>query len=306
MPPRPLRHDIPRTPAATQRQSWLAIGGRALLLALVLLAGSSRVALAVSVSPSALYIDNRTRSGVITLINSGTRAEEIEISFAFGYPQADSLGNVAVQLLDSVPGGEPSAMAWLRAFPRRLRLEPGQRQAVRVLVQPPAGLPPGEYWARILVRSRGAQPPIEQKQGDIRLQVEVETVIATALSYRNGAVATGIEEHAVSAVPAADSLVRLWMDLARQGNAAYLGHLRAELVNPAGAVVATSEDDLAVYHAMRRKFEIVLPEALRGRPLTGYTVRWALSTERPDLPPSAPLPAPTRRGSIAVTAGNAP
>ncbi|HEY0994498.1 MAG TPA: hypothetical protein VGD77_00775 [Gemmatimonadaceae bacterium] len=299
MRPRPASSDIPR---AARRLAAAALRrGRLLLGAIVLLAAAAPHARAVTVSPSALYIDHRTRSGVLTLINTGTRAEEIEIGFAFGYPRADSLGNVTVQLLDSVPTGEPSAVAWLRAFPRRIRLEPGQRQAVRVLVQPPAGLAPGEYWARILVRSRGAQPPIEQQQGDIKLQVEVETVIATAVSYRNGEVSTGLAEKALRASAAADSLVRVWMSLSRQGNAAFLGHVRSELVNPSGDVVARTEDDIAVYRDMERKFEIVLPPELRGRSLAGYRVRYLIDTTRPDLPPGGPLPAPPRQGTVAVT-----
>lgn len=299
MRPRPASSDIPR--AALRLAAGALRRGRLLLGALVLLATAAPHARAVTVSPSALYIDHRTRSGVLTLINTGTRAEEIEIGFAFGYPRADSLGNVMVQLLDSVPAGEPSAVAWLRAFPRRIRLEPGQRQAVRVLVQPPAGLAPGEYWARILVRSRGAQPPIEQQQGDIKLQVEVETVIATAVSYRNGEVTTGLTEKALRASPVADSLVRVWMALARGGNAAFLGHVRSELVNPSGDVVARTEDDIAVYRDMERKFEIVLPPELRGRSLAGYRVRYLIDTTRPDLPPGGPLAAPPRQGTITVT-----
>ncbi len=285
--------DIPRRLRSSVRGMRVAFG------ALLLLAATAPALHAVTVSPSALYIDHRTRSGVLTLVNTGTRAEEIEIAFAFGYPRADSLGIVAVQLLDSVPAGEPSAVAWLRAFPRRIRLEPGQRQAVRVLVQPPAGLAPGEYWARILVRSRGAQPPIEERQGEIRLQVEVETVIATALSYRNGAVSTGLDASPVNAVPA-DTLVHLTMDLARTGNAAYLGRLRAELVSPTGDVVARSEEDIAVYREMRRRFDIVLPPRLRGKPLAGYTVRYAFDTEREDLPPGGALPALPRQGQVSV------
>ena len=290
--------DIPRVPT---RLAAVLRRGRLILAALALIAAAAPAAFAVTVSPSALYIDHRTRSGVLTLINTGTRAEEIVIGFSFGYPRADSLGNVTVQLLDSAPPGEPSAVPWLRAFPRRLRLEPGQRQAVRVLVQPPAGLAPGEYWARILVHSRGAQPPIEQQQGDINLQVEVETVIATAVSYRNGEVSTGLAERALGASPAADSLVRVWMALSRQGNAAFLGHVRSELLDPRGEVVARTEDDIAVYRDMVRTFEIVLPPELRGRVREGYQVRYFIDTTRPDLPPGGPLPAPSRQGTIAVT-----
>src|SRR5690606_33960663 len=145
----------------------------------------------VSVSPMAVYMSDRERTGTMTLYNPGSRAEEIEIGFAFGYPQTDAEGNIQVPIADEAPAGEPSAVPWLSAFPRRLVLEPGQRQVVRVLARPPADLAPGEYWARALVRSRGGQAPIEARQGDVGVQIDVETLVVVAVNYRNGPVGTG-------------------------------------------------------------------------------------------------------------------
>jgi hypothetical protein len=146
----------------------------------------------------------------------------VEVSFAFGYPVSDSAGTINVELRDSAAAGEPSIVPWLRAFPRRLVLQPGQRQVLRVLVQPPADLAEGEYWGRVLVRARGGQPPIEQTNGDVRVQLNVETVIATALMFRKGAVETGITVSDARAEATPEG-VQLTVDVARQGTAAYLG-----------------------------------------------------------------------------------
>lgn len=269
---------------------------RRYLLAMALLVGFAVPAWAVTVSPNALYIDHRTRSGTLTLVNTGSLAEEIEINFMFGYPRADSLGNVNVQVVAEAPLGEPSLVPYLRAFPRRLRLEPGQRQVVRIFVQPPAGLAEGEYWGRIAITSRGGQAPIEQQQGEIRLQVNVETVVITAVTYRNGAVTTGLEL-ADLAAQRRDSSVQVAMTLKRTGNAAYLGRLRMELVDAGGRVVAEAIEDVAVYRDLQRVFTLYVPEGLRAGT---YTVRYAADVERPDLPPEGPLPAPRRSGTIAV------
>ena len=154
---------------------------RALLasaLAVTLLGGGPVDAAAVSVYPTAVFIDSRTRTATLTLTNDGLRAEEIDISFAFGIPMADPFGVVRVMFLDSVPAGMPSLVPYIRAFPQRMRLEPGQTQIVRLLVQPPAGLPAGEYWGRVMVASVGGQAPVEQRQGDITMQINIRTVIA--------------------------------------------------------------------------------------------------------------------------------
>ena len=48
-----------------------------------------------------------------------------EVEFAFGYPQTDAEGNIQVPLSSEAAAGEPSAVPWLTAFPRRLVLESG-------------------------------------------------------------------------------------------------------------------------------------------------------------------------------------
>jgi len=254
--------------------------------ALALVAGLGRPAHAVSVSPTALYIDSRTRTAVLTLFNPGSLPEEITIDFSYGFPQADSAGNVSVPLTKEPGAGEPSALAWMRAFPRRLLLQPGQRQVVRVLVEPPAGLADGEYWARVLISSRGGQPPIEQTQGDVRLQLNVQTTLVMAANYRKGDLHTGVSVTAAAARRTTDG-VQLQVDLARTGNAAFLGRMRAELLGADGAVLSTLYDDVAVYRTMRRRLTFALPA---GAP-AGTSVRIHIDTEREDLPAGGALPA---------------
>lgn len=247
--------------------------------------GLARPAHAVSVSPTALYIDSRTRTGVLTLYNPGSLPEEITIDFSYGFPQADSAGNVSVPLTKEPAAAEPSALAWMRAFPRRLLLQPGQRQIVRVLVEPPAGLADGEYWARIMISSRGGQPPIEQTQGDVRLQLNVTTTLVMAANYRKGDLRTGVNVTSASARRTGDG-VQLTVDLSRNGNAAFLGRMRAELLDGRGEVLATLYDDVAVYRTMRRR--LTFPAAAGAAPAA---VRIHIDTEREDLPVGGALPA---------------
>ncbi|HEX8691614.1 MAG TPA: hypothetical protein VF746_04270 [Longimicrobium sp.] len=267
-----------------------------LLAALAILVAGAREARAVSVSPTALYIDSRTRTGILTLHNPGTLPEEVTIDFAYGYPQSDSAGNVVVPLTLQPAAGEPSALAWMRAFPRRLLLQPGQRQVVRVMVEPPADLADGEYWSRLVISSRGGQPPIEQTQGDLRLQLNVTTTLVIAANYRKGDVRTGVTLAAAAARRQGGD-VALEVGLERTGNAAFLGRMTAEVVDARGTVVGTVYDDLAVYRAMRRRVAIPVAAEAQG-PLT---VRITINTEREDLPPGGALPADaiTRQVSVA-------
>lgn len=254
-------------------------------IAFALLALLAAPLLSVSVSPMAVYLDHRSRTGQMTLYNPGTRAEEIEIQLAFGYPQSDAEGNVTVPLVEQAPTGEPSAVQWLSVFPRRLVLEPGQRQVVRVLARPPADLAEGEYWARALVRSTGGQAPIESRQGDVGVQIDIETVVVVAVNYRNGTVETGLAIDDASATLAGDSTVAR-IDVSRTGNAAFLGRVFVEALDEDGDVIADSEQVLAVYRSMTSRIALYTP-AEGTRPVR---LRFTLDTDRDDLPPGGPLP----------------
>jgi P pilus assembly chaperone PapD len=269
---------------------------RALLSALALLVGATR-AQAVTVSPTALYISARNPSGLLTLINSSARAEEIEIGFGFGYAHFDTSGAVRVTVADSAPGGEPAATAWLRAFPRRLLLQPGQRQVVRITVVAPAGLTDGEFWGRVLIKSRGGEPPIEQTQGQVRMQLNVETTFATAVFFQKGALTTAVHVDAAAAQRMKDG-VQFTIDLTRTGNAAYLGRVHAEVVDAAGQVWASDEDVTAVYRGLRRRF---LLKGTTPMPAGQLHVRYVVDTDRPDLPSVGPVHAPSVTGTIPVS-----
>jgi hypothetical protein len=291
------RHNADGTPRTIQaprlRLSRLA---SACTLIGLLIAVPLADAMAVTVSPTAVYLSSKNPSALLTLINGGTRAEEIELSVGFGYPVTDSAGVLRVDIVDTAPNGEPSVTSFLRLFPRRLVLQPGQRQVVRVMVSMPPGTTDGEYWGRVLVKSRGGEPPIEQAQGDVKMQLSLETTFATAVFYHKGDVHTSILVPAVSARRVAEG-VQFTIDLKRDGNGAFLGRLRAELLDPSGAKVAEVEDVVAVYRELRRR--VVIRQAA-PLPAGAYTVRYLVDTERPDLPAQGPIKAAAVSGTVEV------
>ena len=281
-------------PGSVARAVARVLGSVMTVVACVALA--AKTAHAVTVSPTALYISSRNPSALLTLINTGSRPEEIELSIAFGYPVSDTAGVLRVDIVDSAAAGEPSLTSFLRVFPRRLVLQPGQRQVVRVMVAMPAAAPNGEYWGRVLVKSRGGEPPIEQSQGSVRMQLALETTLATAVFFQKGDVKTGISIPAADARRLGDSVV-FTLDLKRENNAAFLGRVRAELVNASGATVAEVEDVTAVYRAVRRRFVLRTGSPM---PAGAYTVRYLVDTERPDLPSQGPTKAEAVRGTVGV------
>ena len=248
------------------------------------------------VAPHAVFIDHRVRSGAVLLYNPGTEPVEVTISTLFGYPVTDSTGAIGLRTVDAPDSTLPSALAWIQAFPRRLTVGPRERQTVRLLARPPAGLADGEYWVRLMIAAQAGRVPITGASDTTAIQVgltlEVRTIIG--VNYRKGAVSTGVTLSNVRAQILGDSLVT-WSKLERRGNAAFIGTVRETLVDSTGAVRATYNSPLGVYFTMQPRLATALAAPLpRGR----YWLRYELVTEREDLDPAVLLKAPAVRDSV--------
>jgi hypothetical protein len=254
--------------------------------------GDGGDAQAMVVAPHAVFIDHRTRSGVLYLQNPGDVPEEFAIRLQFGYPVSDSLGSVHVQLMDEPQTGGRSAAGWVRALPARAIVPPGARQAVRLLAQPPPDLPDGEYWSRIIIESRAAQPPVavtDDERVQVGLTMQMRTI--TSLTYRKGRVLTGVQLEAFDARGGAGEVV-CDLRLRRRGNAAFLGHVELVLVDRHGRQEGRWEHVIAVYDALFRRFVCPLEDVPAGE----YRLRLSIDTERTDIPPGNLLPvAPVER-----------
>lgn len=265
-------------------------------LALLAQALGPMLAEAILVAPHALFIDHRTRSAQLFLVNPGVVPEEVTIDLRYGYPDTDSTGNVYVRLFDSIPPGAPAATAWLRAFPRRVVVQPNERQTVRILASPPADLGDGEYWSRLLVTARQVEGITPGADTTVRAGVAVEVRTVLSVTYRKGSVRTSVERSEFRPSLTRDTLT-VWVGLRRGGNAAYLGTLVISVVDLAGRVRARWDTPLAVYHDLRRRFVFPLETALEPG---SYFVRMRLTTQRDDLDQRNILPAPAVGDSAVV------
>ena len=177
-------------------------------------------------------------------------------------------------------------------------MAPHERQTVRILASPPAGLSDGEYWARLIVGAKGGQVPVagvtDTAAVKVGLSLEVRTVIAVV--YRKGALTTGLTLERISAAYASDT-VAVRVPLTRTGTGAYLGTIRAAVVDAKGDVKGEDELPVAVYYSLDPRLQVPVGTLAPGT----YKVRVSVSTERTDLPPKVPLPAPPVRDSVEFT-----
>jgi P pilus assembly chaperone PapD len=264
-----------------------------------LIAPGALEAQGVLVAPHAVIMEHRIRSGSLTLYNPGDEPAEVALSTFFGYPVTDSTGNFEIRTVDQPAPDYPSAAKWIDAFPKRVLLGPKQRQTVRLLARPPANLPDGEYWARLVISAKGGTVPVSGVSDSsgvrVSLALEIRTIIP--LQYRKGKVATGVKTSGLAAAVEHDSLaVRLRLD--RTGNAAFLGTLRGALVDSAGKVVTSLSSPLAVYYDMEPRLTAPLP--VTGLPAGRYRLRLDVAAQREDLAPELVLATPAIRDSLEV------
>ncbi len=241
---------------------------------------------AIVVAPTAVYLADNSPAAAINLFNPSSVPEEVTVDAFFAYPATDEDGNVFL----STGGGEEqarSAAGWVQALPRRLVVPPGERRVVRVLAEPPAGTPDGEYWARLVFTSRGQQLPVgglaDSSQVQVGLDLEVRTVIA--LTYRQGPVETGLQVGTLEPVIARDSLI-VQPGFQRDGEGAFIGRVLVTLTDLEGETLRSWEEQLAVYGRYDRRYAYDVADLPPGT----YRVALRLDTQREDVPASFRLP----------------
>lgn len=250
---------------------------------------------AVLVAPHAVFMTHRTRTGQLQLHNTGSRPEEVTIELKYGYPAGDSTGRVQVQLTDQPDSTEPSAAGWVRAFPRRLVLNPGERQVVRLLATPPERLADGEYWSRIVVTSRAGQARAQAADSGVTTGIDIQLRTVLSLIYRKGPVTTAIAIDSLRAAGDRDSLV-VMARLDRGGNGAWIGNAVFTLSDSAGAPVADWSYAVAVYRSDTRRFTLPLDGVDPG----AYRLRVELNTDRNDVDRGNLLQTPPVLDSLGV------
>ena len=283
------------TPSADDnRQRW-----GFLFWVVLFLAFAAQTLAGVLVAPTVIFINDRGRTGRMEVQNPTAQPREVSIHFAYGLPTSDSLGNVSVVLQDSGIIDPRSAVEWVKAFPRKLVIPPGATQVVRLVANPPASIPDGEYWARIVVRSAEGETtiPVATAEGAITTKLNMIMQTAIMLKYRKGAVNTKIELKGAHAITT-DSTVEVTVDLSSTGSASYVGTLSCRLLDADKRVLTQQRCDLAVYRELKRRVDIPIRNLVGKQP---YRVDVSVSTDgRSDIAQEDIIPGNRLQYSVAV------
>jgi hypothetical protein len=227
----------------------------------LILASAAELAAGVLVAPTAVILSDKSRTGRMTIQNPTNLPKEVTISFSFGLPTSDSLGDVYLALQDSNVTDPRSALGWVKAFPRKIVLPPDGSQVVRVVAFPPSDLADGEYWARIVVAAREGETtiPASNQNGAISTKLNMVTQTAIVLKYRTGTLVSDLQLVGAS-TKISDSQIWVTVDLINKGNVSYVGVLKCRLLDKDNNEISSNQIDLAVYWNLKRRIALPIPD----------------------------------------------
>jgi hypothetical protein len=236
----------------------------------------------VSIAPTTIFID-QNGIGSVFITNPGDTPQEINVSFAFGYPGDDELGNLTMVYTDSIRAQQFGIDERVRAFPKTFILAPQQQQTVRLQVRPDRSLAAGTYFTRVKITSNAQTTDVEetaQEGVSTRVNFKFDQVIAAF--QKVGAVTTGLEFEDIKVVQS-DSILRVIPAFKTTGNSPFIGSVTATLKNSQNQTLAEQGQTVALYFSGKRAVELKLPENISPG---DYSLTLVYETRRGDIPSS--------------------
>ncbi|KZZ61288.1 hypothetical protein A3762_14500 [Oleiphilus sp. HI0125] len=158
------------------------------------------------INPKRVVLEERERAAALDLLNDGAQKARYQIFFEQKLMREDG-SIVDLEMLD--PDAQ-YAKDMIRYSPRRVDIEPGQRQTIRIAARRPKGLPDGEYLSHLVFQeipiTAGAEEanddeeptvsvkprlkiaiPIIIRKGELSSVAGLESIIFDATEGKNGA-----------------------------------------------------------------------------------------------------------------------
>lgn len=233
----------------------------------------------VSIAPTSVFA-NSNGIGVLYVSNSSDKAQEVSVSFLFGYPGNDEEGNLVMIYNDTIQAKKYGLEDRIRIFPKAFTLGPGEQQTVRFQVRPDQSKPPGTYFTRLKVLS-GDQTVAVEKDSPERINAQINFKLEQVISafYKQGDTNTGLEFTKLE-TSKKENTILVNSEFTVLGNSPYLGSLQAIVRTSDGKEVGRQEQTLALYFKGRRSFGVPIPDDLTEGT---YEVELTFKTYRSDI-----------------------
>ncbi len=242
----------------------------AIIICLAILFAPTAAEARIDILPRKILIDDRARSGDITIMNLGDKTGTIRLSI-IAYEQ---LQDGAYKELDKPlnPAFDPETM--VRFSPRQFTLPPEGRQKIRLSIQRPANLPDGEYRFHVKAVSYDTEEEATaQKRNPTRgksLALKMNIAVAIPVIVRKGNLTSTAKIENVTLIgPSQNQYGKpaLQYDIVRTGTAGTMGTVEAFLETPGQEPIKiANSSNLNVFSELKRR-TVVTP--LKGMPPAG-------------------------------------
>ena len=253
-----------------------------LLAAIVIPALPSPAAAQLMIAPTRVVLAGTERSTELILVNKGDEQTAFRIDVENRRMRADG----ALETVTDTRPGELFAADMIRFSPRRVVLDPGARQSLRVSVTVPVGLAPGEYrshWRLMSApTSAGAATPTASDANDGALSIQLIAVrsITIPVIVRVGALDASASVDSAALTNTADNLMVI--KLTRAGARSTYGDLRLTIAGEANPVYNVR--GIAIYTPNTdRDVLLPLPADIKAK-LVGRDVRIDYVSSDPKAP----------------------
>lgn len=186
------------------------------------------------IMPKRIVFNGNERTKEINLANTGSDTATYAISF-IQYEMTDE--GKFIQIEKPKPGQRFSS-DFLRYFPRRVTLAPGEAQTVRVQLTRTGNLEQGEYRSHMYFRAVEKQTALgeEEKNETNGISIKINTVfgISIPVIIREGKSTTQVSLSHIAVNQDKKSGSDISLEIERTGNMSVYGDLDVEYISPSG------------------------------------------------------------------------
>jgi P pilus assembly chaperone PapD len=261
-----------------------------MLFILILITGNTGNLFAqVIISPYVAFTNQNSKSTTVFVSNNSLETQEMQVSIRFGYPVSDSKGKTIMEYPDSTNPGAFDLTKYVKVFPKKFFLEPGEQQSVRITVKAPVDLPAGVYWTRIVTTSsvKNSNTVVSNNQF---AKVKLVLSQVTTLIFKNKRY-----ENSLSINEFTESNDRNNLDLMTKyevrGDSPFFALSNITVYDLKNTAVRKKQESFSLYNAMNRKTSLDISGLASGDYCAEIQVKANLKADIPlsDKPMKTPI-----------------
>lgn len=203
----------------------------------------------VSFRPTMIFVSEGQKIQDITIVSQSDSLQEVAFSSSFGFPVHSKEEGLHISegreqdrfLYDLTP--------YVRVFPEKIFLAPGQRQIVRLQVQNSPQFESGTYWTRLSIKSQTTSPEAQDNLVPTgRQSTNINLVVRQNIGvfYKHGEVNTSLQLLELE-TRQENSVLYVEPLMKRNGNSPYIGSLDAQLYSDRDELVSQSSIITSVF-----------------------------------------------------------